>query len=796
MSNRILESKTSRVSYNCSHCGETTKKPICDESEFFCCHGCHTVYHALKEKNLLHYYKLRESVGANAGSTPSIASDDDFSYMSQDKFQAEFLSPNENGLNIKLYLEGIHCVACIWLLEKIPHFIEQVRMARVDLGKSTIELTVSPGADLAHIAREIAKMGYRPHPIKSNDEIELLKQREDRLKLIQIGVAGACSANIMLYSISIYAGAGAAFSALFGWVSFFLTLPVLFFSAIPFYKNSISALRNKSINIDIPISIAIILGGATGFYNLFNGSNHFYFDSIAILVFLLLTSRYLVHKSLQSGLNSKGLKSLFEQSGILKLNVETNAFESIHSSHLQVGDILKIPTGKPFPNDSIVVEGESFVNNSLISGESKPIKVSCGDTIFAGAQNISETLMVKVTHLFSDSTLGKIITKVESSSSEKLYLHSLTDKLSKWFVATLFSLATICFLYFLNTGGIEIAIERTLSLIIISCPCALGLAAPLALARAMNLASKQGIIIKNELSIEELANIKSVYFDKTGTLTKGNFSVSKIQSDIDLDQYRDIIYSLESESTHPIASAIISWTNSTNLIPMTCYLEVAGSGVSAKLKNNSYSLTKAVASKSNLGFSVVEFKENDKSLAHFYLSDEIQPNSQTLIDKIKKSKKKIYILSGDHSTNVEELAKKLSLEPKHCLGDQTPESKARIITKDQNTLMIGDGANDAIAMKEASVSVSVRGAMGISLRASDIYLTKSPMESLSNLFTLANRTYFTIKLNLFLSLAYNVLGVSLALSGLISPLVAAILMPISSATVIIATLLNLKGSQK
>ncbi|OUR97137.1 cadmium-translocating P-type ATPase [Halobacteriovorax marinus] len=795
MNKSILENKKSRVLLHCTHCGDSTMSPIRSDKQIFCCHGCQTVFHALKEKNLLQYYKLRERAGINTGIKPTDINQDDFSYMSQSKFQAEYLKLNENGLSIKYYLEGIHCVACVWLLEKVPHFITEVNSARVDLSKSTLEITITPEADLEYITSEISKIGYRPHPIKSNEEVEYYKLKEDRLKLIQIGVAGACSANIMLYSISIYAGAGEIFSNVFGWVSFILTLPIIFFSALPFYKSSLSSIKKKTINIDIPISLAIILASITGFYNLVMGINHFYFDSIATLVFLLLTSRYLVHKSLQNGLDSTGLKSLFEQSGILRFNKELDYFESIHSEHLQVGDMLKIRQGQSFPNDGEVIEGEGHVNNSLISGESTPIKVTINDQVFAGAQNISEDLIVRVTHSFNESTLGKIISTVESTNNSKTYLHSLTDKLSKWFVSVVFALSLFCFFYFLNTLGIDIAIKRTLSLIIISCPCALGLASPLALARAMSLARRSGIIIKSERSIEELANSKSIYFDKTGTLTKGNFTVSWVDSNLDLDKYKEIIYSLEKKSSHPIAKALREWSRNSENLKLTNYKECPGSGVSATIAGNHYFLGKARNCSDLKENTIVEFNENDQLLATFFLSDELRPEAFSLIQSLKESDKNIFILSGDQRVNVEFIGEKLSLLTSNCFGDQTPESKAQIIAKDHNTLMVGDGANDAIAMKEANVSISVRGAMGISLRASDIYLTNSPMESLKELFILANKTYKAIKINLALSISYNVFGITLAFLGYISPLVAAVLMPISSATVIIATLINLKGRE-
>jgi Cu2+-exporting ATPase/Cu+-exporting ATPase len=788
-----LEDINQSHSTECSHCKDQTLHPINDGEQAFCCYGCQTVFHALKDKDLLHYYKLRDQSGEKLEAPESMASQKDFSYLNEENFQKEFLRATPNGIETKFYLEGIHCLACVWLLEKTPTFIEGITNSRVQLGLSTVDLTISPDANLEKIAFEISKMGYRPHPIKSDSEAQSLQKKEDRLKLIQIGVAAACSANIMLYSIAIYAGAGSNFSSLFGWVSFFLSIPVIFFSALPFYKSSINALKNFSVNIDIPISIALILGTVSGLYNLSVGSDHYYFDSLAILVFLLLSSRFLVHRSLQNGLNSKGLNTLFKQSSILRLNKASNQYESIHSDYINKGDVLKILKGQTIPNDSIVLEGSSFINNSLISGESKPVEVNCETFLYAGAQNISTELVIKVQKDFKDSSLGKIISKVEQTNSEKLSIQSLTDKLSKWFVLAVFVISTSAFIYFFNTFSLNIAIERTLALIIISCPCALGLASPLALARAMSIAKSDGIIIKSEKTLEELAKSKSIFFDKTGTLTKGKFEVTKALEISKIEDIKKIVNSLESSSNHPIAISLVNWAQTNEKHVVESLLETPGVGVSGIINNVEYKIVKEVNNESSL--SKVNLYKNGTLSYQFELKDQLRSNAKDLINFLKSKGTSSSIISGDSSSTVNSVSKDLGIRLSQAYGDMTPERKANLIKKSQNTVMIGDGANDAIAMKEANVSISLRGAMDISLRASDIYLTKDPMKGIKEIINLSTKTYFSIKANLIISLLYNIVGVTLSLFGIVTPLFAAVLMPLSSLSVVAATLINLRGKK-
>lgn len=779
-----------RLKAKCTHCNEETSNPIYNGDVQFCCYGCQTVFLALKEKNLLTYYKLREQSGETSVSPIPSGQNIDFNYLNEEKFQSEFLKATSQGLEAKFYLEGIHCVACVWLLEKTPTFITGILSSRVQLGLSTIDFVIEPGANLAHIAHELLKMGYRPHPVKSSDEIAKLQNKEDRLKLIQIGVAAACSANIMLYSVAIYAGAGEVFSGLFGWVSFFLSLPILLFSALPFYKSSISALKSKSVNIDIPISTAIIIGTFSGLYNLAVGSSHFYFDSIAILVFLLLSSRFVVHKILQNGLNTRGLKSLFNQGPVQRLNSKTNKYESVHSDYITTNDILLIKKSQSIPCDSVILEGTSFINNSLINGESRPTQVEKGQSVFAGALNISSDLVIQVQKEFAQSTLGKIIEKVESSSGENLNLHSLTNKLSKWFVAGVFSLAIISFLYFLSYFNLHIAIERTLALIIISCPCALGLASPLALAKAMNIAKSRGIIIKSEKSLEELAKAKEVFLDKTGTLTKGNFDVVGFKVLKEIENISELIYSIEKHSAHPVALSLVNWSRTHIELPVEDLLEIAGKGITASVNGIKYRIEKDLSN--NSANSTVNFFQDEQLCYVFTLKDELRQDAINLISFFNKNKIGTTILSGDNASCVESIATEINLPLTRALGDLSPEKKSQLVKSKQATVMVGDGANDAIAMKEADVSISLRGAMDISLRASDIYLTKNPMQGLIELFSLSKRTYSSIKINLFISLAYNVLGVTLSLMGIVTPLFAAVLMPISSLSVVLATLFNLR----
>jgi len=779
---------------SCHHCNEIVIDAIYENEKVFCCHGCHTVHLALESGGLLDYYRVREELGISENLTPENRNREDFSYMNESRFREEFLSTRDNLKHLKLYIEGVHCLACIWLLEKIPSINKEILSSRINMSSSIMELTLVDNCDLELLANQIFNFGYRPHAIKNETEAQNLQKSEEHTKLIKIGVAGACSANIMLYSIAIYAGAGVEFSSLFGWVSFFLSLPVIFYSATPFYKSSISAIRTKSLNIDIPISFAIILGSLFGLYNLIIGSTHYYFDSLSVLVFLLLSSRLLVQKSIQKGLNSNGLSALFEQTSIKRLNKVSNEYEVIHTKYLERGDIVLIDKTKTIPADGVLLDSLAYINNSLITGESRPQKVLKNETVFAGAVNLGEEVKIRVEKTFKDSVLGDIIQKVETDSKSKQRIQSITDKISRYFIATVFTLSLGSFLYFAYFYNLNTAIERTLALIIVSCPCALGLAAPLAVASSMNRATENGIIIKNDSSIEDIARIKNIFFDKTGTLTDGNFSVAKVDNEEQLRLFEKVIYNLEEVSNHPMARALQSWTRDKSQIHIDDIQELPSKGVSGKYEGDFFQIIKSP--KKCESFSAVDLVRNNEVIGTFYLSDQIKSHANELLEFLGEQKFNSYILSGDNERAVSQVGASLNIPLGNQVANQTPETKSEFIENFSESIMVGDGANDAIAMKKATVSIAVSGAMDIGLRASDIYLTKAPLKSMIFLIKLAKLTNTSIKLNLLISLIYNAIGVTLSLLGLITPLGAAVLMPVSSLSVLIATIVKIRGVKK
>ena len=772
----------------CTHCDEPILNPLFNDQDFahnepFCCSGCLTVFNILNYKGLEKYYEIKKQSSLYKRRSPVENKKQQFSYLDQDDFLTDYSFKNLHDTDaMEFYLEGIHCLACLWLIEKLPAYLDDVEMARLDMQRSVVTISLKKNGKFSHVARELNNLGYKPHPMKRNQSSRDLKIREDRQMLLKIGIAGAGAGNIMLYAVSVYAGAQGKYAQWFNTLSIVFAIPVLFYSATPFYKNAWNAIKNKTLSIDIPISMALILGALAGYINLITGVNENFFDSLSALVFLLLLSRYFLNKIQEEGMAVNDLNFFYEGQSVLKQN--GLEFIEIHPQFLKAGDVIKISSNQMIPIDGIVLKGESLINNSLLTGESKPEKVRLNSEVFSGTVNLSHDLVVKVKNTKEETRLGKILKQVESGWIQKSPIVDLTNKISKYFIAVVFFLSIMIFAFFTWHGKIQVGIERAFSLLIVTCPCALALATPLTLTRTLARAQKLGIIIKNNEVIEKLSHARSVSFDKTGTLTYGALKVASFDflADTD-DNIFEIINSLEEHSNHPSALALKEFSLQQNIfkkLEVHNYLEVMGSGVSGNINGHFYQIKNGVILKDSI------------CLAKFTMDDHIRHDTKSSIKNLQKLGLKVQMLSGDQNSTAIEIGMKAGIPSMNIFSKLTPENKLAMIEKNPNTIMVGDGANDAMALSRSSVSVAVLGALDITLRSSDIYLTTPGISQIPNLILISRETMKVVKRNLILSLIYNSISAYAAITGLISPLLAAVIMPLSSLTVLTSTLIGTK----
>ena len=773
----------------CIHCDQDVVTAFYNQDSTdegpFCCRGCLTVYNVIHSKGLAEYYEIKKNVSFFKKRAPVEIRSAQYSFLDDEDFLKEYsYFSNNNQQTMEFYLEGIHCLACLWIIEKLPEFINGVHSTKLNMSRSVVSVILKDDGKFSRVAHELENLGYRPHPLKMNQDSQDFKTKEERAALLRIGIAGAASGNIMIYAISLYAGAGPLYAGYFNLLTVLFAIPVLTYSAFPFYRNSWVALKNKSLSIDVPISLALIMGAVMGIYNMFTGINENYFDSLSALVFLLLLSRYFLKAIQEMGLGTTDLHFFYQGESVLK--VEENNFEQtseIHPKFIKLHDFLKVAPMQIIPADGLVISGETYLNNSLLTGESELQKVGINDEVFSGTMNMGTDVIIKVTKINKDTRLGQILRSIENGWGHKSKIIDITNIVSKYFVAVVFMLSIGLFIWSYQDGNLKNALERALTLLIVTCPCALAIATPLTFIRTLSKSAQKGIIIKDDSVIEKLARVKNVFIDKTGTITENSLKISSFYflQDSAVPPH-DIIHNLEKHSTHPLA---ISLKNYIKPLPfkalnVTDLKEIPGVGVSGIINNHFYEIK---------NYSIFE---DHKIICAFEASDTVRSDAKHAIEKLKDHKVKIQILSGDKEEYVQKIAEEVGLKSNEYQSGMSPEEKSQVIKNSEQSLMIGDGANDAIALSYADTGIAVFGAMDISLRAADVYLSLPGLAPVAELITISKETMKVIYRNLVLSLFYNSISVLLAFTGYISPLTAAIIMPLSSLTVLISTLIGTK----
>lgn len=773
----------------CLHCDEPAVNPLyrvedVNHSNPFCCEGCLTVYEVIQGKGLGDYYSIKKDAAVYKRRSPVEKSSASFIYLDDQEFQTEYSWQGESGKVMEFYLEGIHCLACLWLIEKLPEILHGVVSTKLDLERSVVSVVINEEGKFSKAASELSKLGYKPHPLRKNQTTNDLKSKEEKSWLIRIGIAGAAAGNIMLYAVSNYGGASGSYAQVFNAISVVFAIPVFLYSAFPFYKNAWSALKNKTLSIDIPISLSLIVGAAMGIWNLAHGIPDNYFDSLCSLVFLLLLSRYFLHKIQERGVDATDLHFFYQNESVLVQDPKcADGYREIHPKFIKVDDVIKVKAMALIPADGIVMEGTSHINSSLLTGESLPTFVSAGDHVFSGTQNLDHDLLIKVTKRLDESRLGQILRNVEHGWAHKSAVIKLTNTISKYFTLAVIFLSVILFAGLIQHHSVKEALEGAITLLIVTCPCALAIAVPLTFTRTLSQASKAGIIIKNDEVIERLSKIQHIFLDKTGTITFGKVKVLSLEPKAPSHiQITDVIASLEKRSRHPVGVALYEQVCKEAHCEhqVSNFRETIGRGVSGTIDGNDYDINRGL------------IFENGRLIAAFEVSDMVRADSKGAIKELMNSGYQIHMLSGDKKSVALQIARKVQLDGKFVHAELSPETKSQMIKNSEAAMMVGDGANDAIALSEASVGVAVMGAMDISLRAADVYLSTPGLDPVVQLMTLSKETMKVIRRNLCLSLMYNSTSVVLAFAGYISPLAAAIIMPLSSLTVLVSTLVGTK----
>ncbi|WP_456415861.1 heavy metal translocating P-type ATPase [Thiolapillus sp.] len=797
---------------SCFHCSlpltpdQDFSAEVGGQKQHFCCFGCQSVCEAIYAAGMEGFYK-RTPEGTLLEPPPTPPEDVDI--FDLEEVQAEFVQEQGQQREVHLLVEGIHCAACVWLIEHSLKKLPGVLSARVNLSAKRLLLRWDNSRiKLSEIIRRLGAIGYAATPFDPEAAEGILK-RQTRDLLFRITFAGFTMMNLLWVSIALYSGADEGeFRTLFHWVGFALATPTLFYSGWPFLKGAWISLRTGHLGMDLPIALGATVTWAYSTWVTVADlpDQHVYFDTVVNFIFIILVGRHLEGVSKRHAVAAT--QRLLDLQPKVALVLHNGEEKSVPIRRVRPGDTVIVKPGAKIPVDGTVLQGESQVDEAMLSGESEPVAKRPGDKVSAGTVNAQGALTIKVTGTLNNTALGKIIRLVEEAQASKAPIQCLADRIVPWFVLATLSLATLTFFLWVRSD-FEVALMAATSVLIITCPCAFGLATPMAIAVASGQGARHGILIKNSTVLETLSHVQHFVFDKTGTLTEGKMRVARIitSGDMEETQLLSLVAAAERLSEHSIAQAIIATAKEKNLSPeqieVKQFVTRSGLGISAKAQQYSLvigtlqwlqqqgvcpdkTLLEQTPALEQQGISVVHVAVDGVHKGLIGMADQLRPDAKQLIDALRAKNIRLTLLSGDRRTVAEAIAQQLG--GMQVIAEVLPEDKDQVIAKlqEQGALvaMVGDGINDAPALIRADVGIAIGSGTDVSMESADIVLMGEELLKIHLAVALSQRTLRTIRQNIIISFTYNIIMVPLAMSAMITPLIAAISMPISSLLVI------------
>jgi Cu+-exporting ATPase len=773
----------------CIHCGaDCGKNPIIWNKLKFCCNGCLTVYQLLNENKLYKYYNLEETPGIKVEATTEFGNK--YVFLDNDEVKEKLISFSENGISkVKFYIPVIHCASCIWLLEHLQKLHPGIKHSFVNFTKKEVDVTFDEGKiSLRQLVELLSSIHYIP------DLSQSLSDKDDdksyKKLLYKIGVAGFVFINVMTYSLPAYFNGeplSDKLQSLLSILSYILVIPVTFYSGSDYYISAFKNLAKKNINIDLPIALGIIVLFLVTSYEVLSTAGPGYSDSLSGLIFFLLVGKWYQSKTYEALSFDRNYKSYFPIA-VTKINKQIE--ESILLEKIEVDDELIIRNKELIPADSELIEGDGRIDYSFVTGESSPVVKQNGDFIYAGGRQMGGIIKIRVKKEVNQSHLTKLWNQDKTYEKPSDSLKTLSDRISKYFTLIVIAIATIGFIYWMTKGETHTAIFVFTAVLIVACPCALALSIPFTFGNTMRIFGKNGLYIKNTDVIEKLSHINTIVFDKTGTLTQPNenrvvYSGNKLSK-----AETEAIFSLAKQSTHPLSAAITKFFNGTTYHAPKHFVEVAGRGIFGKanglnIKIGSEEYVSNQTSQTKQKTSTVFVAIENKLYGHYTISNQYRSGFDKVLG-ILKNKFQLFLISGDNTAEAENLSS--FFEKEHMLFNQKPGDKANFIKTLQNQgntiLMTGDGLNDAGALMQSDVALTIADKVYHFSPASDAVLEADKFYRLANFIRFTKTSLNIVKLSFAISFLYNIIGIGFAITGNLSPVVAAILMPISSVSVV------------
>ncbi|VAW77311.1 Type cbb3 cytochrome oxidase biogenesis protein CcoI; Copper-translocating P-type ATPase [hydrothermal vent metagenome] len=788
----------------CFHCGLPVPAGfdysvvIDNKAQPMCCRGCQAVATAIVDGGLVDFYRYRtEHSPQAAGLVPEQLSE--WALFDRDDLQKSFVRQKAGEQReASLILEGIVCAACVWLNERhvkaLPGVVDftvnySTHRARVSWDNSRIQLS--------DILEAVSAIGYHAHPFDPGRQEQLYKQERTRA-MRRLAVAGLGMMQVMMLAVALYAGEADGMDSglrqFLRWVSLLLTVPVVLYSARPFFSSAWRDMKRRRAGMDVPVTLAISAAFLASAWATINGSGEIYFDSVTMFTFFLLAGRFLeMGARHRAGQAAEELVKLLPATAA---RLDENGEQRIPVADLVVGDRVLVRPGESVPADGRVIEGQSSVDESLLTGESHPCRRQPGDLLVGGSVNNESPLVMEIEQVGEETVLSSIVRLLDRAQTEKPSVAKLADRIAGWFVAALLVLTTGVAVWWWQYDPTH-AFAITLSVLVVTCPCALSLATPAAVTAATGALTRLGVLTTRGHALETLAHATHMIFDKTGTLTEGKLSLSQVElfSTRDREHCLSLAAALEQASEHPIANALRREAEVSG--EAKTLIATPGEGIEGWIDGDCYRIGTAAfvtgllteAPDQALPDGVVLGDENGL-LAHFLFTDPIREQAHEALNQLRGLGLEIELLSGDENLAVQQVAS--SLQIAHAKARCRPEDKlARIRAlqgKGAIVAMVGDGVNDAPVLAAAQVSVAMGGGTQLAHASADMVLLSEQLIHLADAVRTSRRTLQVIRQNLVWALGYNLLAIPLAASGQIAPWMAAIGMSASSLVVVVNAL--------
>lgn len=803
-------------SQECFHCGLPVPEAtdfhvtVSGEERAMCCAGCQAVAQAIVDNHLEDFYRHRTSPSETGQELVP-------EFLRQAKvydnptIQRRFVrSTAENEREASLILEGITCAACVWLNER--HISALPGVLEVQVNYSTHRARVrwdETQIQLSDILYAISQIGYLAHPYDPQARQALL-EKERRQHLRRIGLAGVMGMQVMMFSVALYAGdffgMDAHYRYLFHWINLLLTLPVMFYSARPFFQSAWRDLKHRQAGMDVPVALGISIAFTGSVWvTVSNSGGHVYYDSVVMFVFFLLLGRYF--ELMARKRSAQASESLVQLVPAMATRQVGEDWEEVAVIELVPGDVVQIRPGETVPADGAVLSGRSSVDESLLTGESLPIPKQNGENLTAGTVNIESPLQMRVDKIGEDTVLSHILRLLERAQTEKPHITQVADRAASWFVLGVLLLAGSVALYWWQVNP-DAWLSITLAVLVVTCPCALSLATPTAITAATGTLTRHGLLTTRGHALETLARATHFVFDKTGTLTEGRLHLSHTECLSDLAEADCLRYAaaLEKHSEHPLAKALVEAAAGESLVA----LEVSnqpGAGLRGQIKGRDWFIgtaefiqqhcTQRLSAQQHTdlhqrGETLVWLADAERIHCAFTLSDQVRDGAEELVRSLHAQGKAVYLLTGDHQASAARVAEQVGIKTEHIAADLSPADKLAHVKALQAegavVAMLGDGVNDAPVLAAAQVSIAMGGGTQAARASADMILLSEQLPNLLTGLHTARKTLQIIRQNLSWAVGYNLLALPLAAMGFILPWMAAIGMSASSLLVVLNAL--------